>query len=128
MNRKQSPTRSTIARRVGRPAHPPTGLAALRGISQPIACDRGNARVCRRDGSSGDFLVQHLMHIGFNWCALLYAGILIAGAFGAIFFMRRANALHREATQTHTAFPHFAAGFSTLSDGSQRWKNLEDLR
>ncbi len=74
------------------------------------------------------FLVQHLMHIGFNWRALLYSGILIVGAFGATFFMRRAIALHREATQTHTPAPTTPPDFSTLSDGSQRWKNLEDLR
>jgi hypothetical protein len=74
------------------------------------------------------FLVQHLMHIGFNWRALLYACILIAGAFGSIFFMSRAIALHREATQTHTPAPTTPPDFSSLSDGSQRWKNLEDLQ
>jgi hypothetical protein len=58
----------------------------------------------------------------------VYGGFVIAGAYGAIFFMRRAIVLHREATQSYLKDPTTTPDFSTLSDGSQRWKNLEDLR
>jgi hypothetical protein len=42
--------------------------------------------------------------------------------------MGRAIALHREATKSRVDTPMTPPDFSTLSDGSQRWKNLEELR
>jgi hypothetical protein len=74
------------------------------------------------------YLVQHLLHLGFSWRVLLYAAFVIAGSYGAIFFARRAIALHREATQSRVLEPSSPPDFSTLSDGSQRWKDLEDIR
>ncbi len=76
---------------------------------------------------AGIFLAQQLMHVGFGWRVLVYAGIVVAGGFGTRFFMRRAIALHREATQTQLPAPTTPPDFSTLGDGSQRWKNLEEL-
>jgi hypothetical protein len=52
----------------------------------------------------------------------------IACVLTSIHFYRRAASLHHEATQTHLPAPIEAPDFSTLSDGSQRWKNLEDVR
>lgn len=63
-----------------------------------------------------------LMPVGY----LLFVGVLLmlAGYFG-----RRALELHRE---LHTPPPlppvEGEPDFSTLSDGSQHWKNLEDIR
>src|SRR6266513_1165130 len=77
---------------------------------------------------AGFLLVQHLIRIGFDARLLLYAAFILAGAYGGIFFWRRAVALHREATQSHQDNPTTPPDFSTLSDGSQRWKNLEEIR
>lgn len=77
---------------------------------------------------AGFLLVQHLLRIGFDARLLLYAAFILAGAYGALFFYRRALALHREATQSHLDNPTTPPDFSTLSDGSQRWKNLEEIQ
>ena len=47
---------------------------------------------------------------------------------GAHHFYRRAAALHQEAKQTLLVEPSDAPDFSSLGDGSQRWKDLEELR
>jgi hypothetical protein len=79
-------------------------------------------------GQAGVLLVQHLRQIGVGPRVPVYIAFIVAGAYGAIYFMRRALALHREATQTRVENPTSPPDFSTLSDGSQRWKNLEELR
>ena len=68
----------------------------------------------RRDGH---WLSATAMLIGTMVCAIV-----------AHHFYRRAVALHQEAKQTHLSPPTDSADFATLSDGSQRWKNLEDVR
>ena len=73
------------------------------------------------------YLIQHLLHVGFGGRVVLYAAIVIAGSFGAIFFARRALALHHEAIQSRVSEPTTPPDFSTLGDGSQRWKDLENL-
>jgi hypothetical protein len=73
-------------------------------------------------------LIQYLMRIGWGWQPILYAMFVVAGAWGGWFFMRRAMALHREAKQSYLEFPTTPPDFSTLGDGSQRWKNLEEIR
>jgi hypothetical protein len=77
---------------------------------------------------AGYLLVQQLLHTGYSARILLYTGFIIAGAYCAMFFTRRAVALHREATQSHLTDPTTPPDFSTLSDGSQRWKNLEEIQ
>jgi hypothetical protein len=77
---------------------------------------------------AGILLVQHLLHIGIGPRVPVYAGFVLVGVYGTIFFMRRAIALHREARQSHLDSPSIPPDFSSLDDGSQRWKNLEDLK
>ena len=50
--------------------------------------------------------------------------------FAAVHFMRRVAALQRELRTPPPMPPEPPGGpdFSTLSDGSQQWKNLEDIR
>src|SRR5690242_14638162 len=47
---------------------------------------------------AGYLLMAQLIHTGYSGRILLYALFILAGAYGAIFFFRRAVALHREAT------------------------------
>src|SRR5438046_2994861 len=77
---------------------------------------------------AGYLLIQHLIHAGFSGRVLIYTGFILAGAYGAFFFSRRALALHREAKQSHLQDPSTPPDFSTLSDGSQRLKNLEEIQ
>jgi hypothetical protein len=59
--------------------------------------------------------------IGYVICTIV---LLIAASF----LLRKAQAIQTELTNLH--HPEQPAGdpdFSTLSDGSQRWKNLEDM-
>jgi hypothetical protein len=60
----------------------------------------------------------------------LFAALAVLALFGAIHFARRVAALQRE-LRTPPSMPPVPPGgpdFSTLSDGSQQWKNLEDIR
>ena len=72
-------------------------------------------------------LAQHLRYFGWGWRPPVYIAVILAAMYGVTFFWRRAVALHREAKQSHLETPTTPPDFSTLSDGSQRWKNLEDL-
>ena len=76
---------------------------------------------------AGILLVEHLLQFGIAPRVALYAAFVLVGGYGAVFFARRAIALHREAKQSRLETPNVAPDFSTLSDGSQRWKNLENL-
>lgn len=60
--------------------------------------------------------------------ALLYVLFAIAGAYGALFFSRKAVALHREARQSSLDNPPASPDFTSLGDGSQRVRNLEEIR
>jgi predicted RNA-binding Zn-ribbon protein involved in translation (DUF1610 family) len=55
---------------------------------------------------------------------VLYA---IIGIIGAVFFLRRAHVLKQEIDTTAVQRPTTPPDFSALSDGSQRWKNLDDI-
>ncbi|HTL28204.1 MAG TPA: hypothetical protein VL282_03245 [Tepidisphaeraceae bacterium] len=58
----------------------------------------------------------------------LYAIVALVAAYGTIAFFRRALLFHREAKQTALHDPNSSPDFSNLGDGSQRWRNLEDIR
>jgi hypothetical protein len=73
-------------------------------------------------------LVQYLREFGFGWRPLVYLGFIVAGAFGVTFFLRRTTSLHKLAKQSMIAPPTTPPDFSTLSDGTQRWKNLEEIQ
>lgn len=69
------------------------------------------------------------VHRHYPWTqAAGYILFAIAGIMVAIFFLRRANKLSREINEPLLTDPGTAPDFSTLNDGSQQWKNLEDVR
>ncbi|MGH7214395.1 MAG: hypothetical protein ACREIT_06500 [Tepidisphaeraceae bacterium] len=56
---------------------------------------------------------------------VLLAAVALAAS---VYFMRRATQIRRELAQPTLSEPTAPPDFSTLSDGSQRWKNLEEVR
>lgn len=64
------------------------------------------------------------------WFRVLSAALAVFALFGAVHFTRRIAALQRELRTPPPMPPEPPGGpdFSTLSDGSQQWKNLEDIR
>jgi hypothetical protein len=68
--------------------------------------------------------------LGSGWSArtVLYVLVALLAVWGAWFFIGRVIALHREARRSPLADPETPPDFSTLSDGSQRIKNLEEIR
>ena len=65
----------------------------------------------------------------FGWTSA-YVVPLIASVIGAAYFYRRAIALHREAIESARSSDELQStpDFSSLSDGSQRWRDLDDVR
>jgi hypothetical protein len=61
---------------------------------------------------------------------VLSGGFAVLAFLAAVHFARRVAALQRELRTPPPMPPEPAGGpdFSTLSDGSQQWKNLEDVR
>ena len=73
-------------------------------------------------------LIQQLRYFGWGWRPPIYIAVIAAAIYGVIFFRRRAITLHSEAKQSYLTNPTAPPDFSTLGDGSQRWKSLEDLK
>jgi hypothetical protein len=73
-------------------------------------------------------LAQHLIQIGMGWRPVIYTMFVVGGAGGGWFFARKAMVLHRETKQSYIQSPTEPPDFSTLGDGSQRWKNLEEIQ
>jgi hypothetical protein len=77
--------------------------------------------------------VRHVRALGWGPRPLGYLCGIVAAMMAAAFVLRRAAELNRE-LRTRTDPPAEAAGapetpdFSTLSDGSHAWKNLEQMR
>jgi len=72
--------------------------------------------------------VQLLRGIGFALRPTSYLLFAILAAWAAVYFFRQAVELDREAKQSALPVPTAEPDFSQLRDGSQRWKNLEDIR
>jgi hypothetical protein len=73
-------------------------------------------------------LTRQGMHRVGGGSTIALACIVTAGAYGTWFFARRAARLHAEATAPRPNDPHAREpDFSQLSDGSQRWKSLEQI-
>jgi hypothetical protein len=53
--------------------------------------------------------------------------IAIAAVICCVSLLKRSRRLHREATQSSLEIPAIPPDFSTLSDGSQRWKDLDNI-
>lgn len=64
---------------------------------------------------------------GWGWRPMVFAVLLLACLAGAIWFTRRAAEFHRAAQQATGEEPAVQPDFSTLSDGSQRARNLEEI-
>jgi hypothetical protein len=60
--------------------------------------------------------------------AFLYLLFALIGVAGTIYFFRKAIALHREARQSLLDQPTARPDFSDLGDGSERVRNLENIR
>jgi hypothetical protein len=72
--------------------------------------------------------VATMRAMGFGMRAIAYVLVAALSAWGAIYFFRKAMEFDREAKQS--ALPEVKAepDFAPLGDGSERWKNLEDVR
>jgi hypothetical protein len=65
---------------------------------------------------------------GFGVRAATYFPVAAVAVWGAGFFFKKAVLLDREAKQSALPPPTAEPDFTPLSDGSQQWKNLEDVR
>jgi len=72
--------------------------------------------------------LRHVRTTGWGKQPIGYALFAAIALFGLWFFISRAIALHREATKSALPDPASPPDFSTLDNGSKRWKNLEDVR
>jgi hypothetical protein len=73
-------------------------------------------------------LVRHLRAAGWSLLATLYLILLPLSLWATWHFLGVALARHREARQTPASTPSVPPDFSTLRDGSQQLRNLEELR
>jgi hypothetical protein len=74
-------------------------------------------------------IVQNFRYgYGSGLLTATFALCAIASGVIAVFFFRRCVELHREIQTPILHDPPTPPDFSTLSDGSQRWKNLEEMR
>jgi hypothetical protein len=64
---------------------------------------------------------------GWNGKAKLFVSGALFAAVGAMFIARQAVKLHRQTKRSVVPEPATSPDFSPLSDGSQRWKNLEEI-
>ena len=76
------------------------------------------------------FAVRHVRAAGWQLRPVGYVCGALAATMAGAFFFRRAAELNRELRQRPAALaePQTPPDFSTLSDGSQSWKNLEQMR
>ena len=67
---------------------------------------------------------------GGGWTSrpVSYFLFAILAAWGVGYFVRHATAFHREAQRSALPEPTTPPDFSTLGDGSEQWKKLEDVR
>jgi hypothetical protein len=72
--------------------------------------------------------IRSLLASGFGARPIAY--LLVAGiaVWGAVFFFRKAMELDREAKRSDLPAATTEPDFTPLSDGSQQWKNLDEVR
>ena len=73
-------------------------------------------------------VIRQMRGAGFDSRAAALLLLLNVTIVAALLLARRAAALYREAVSTVLPEPRTPPDFSTLSDGSQRARNLEDVR
>jgi hypothetical protein len=71
--------------------------------------------------------VRHVRALGWSLRPAGYVCGILAAMMAAAFFLRRAAELTRE-LRTRAPGPQATPDFSTLSNGSHAWKNLEQMR
>jgi hypothetical protein len=71
---------------------------------------------------------RHVAAVGWQMRPVVFLLLMVFAAAGATWFARRAMSLHHEAQQATLPEPAVPPDFSMLSDGSQRARDLEDLR
>jgi hypothetical protein len=71
---------------------------------------------------------RHVRTIGWGLRPVAFVVLMSCAIAGAIFFARRASGLNREAAATVEPEAVAPPDFSTLSDGSQRARNLDEVR
>jgi hypothetical protein len=71
--------------------------------------------------------IDYLRVIGVAIRPVLYLAGLILAVVGTLYFARQAMTLHRETTQEFLSDPEKPPDFSTLSDGTERWRRLEEI-
>jgi hypothetical protein len=74
------------------------------------------------------FALRGIRGGGWKIRAICYLLVAVAGFVLMGFFLRRAARLKREIGKSAIGEAEGVPDFSSLSDGSQRWKNLEELR
>jgi hypothetical protein len=72
--------------------------------------------------------IRHVRSSGWGKQPIGYLLFALLAVFGIGYFVLRAIELHREAKKSALSDPTTPPDFSTLEDGSKRWKNLEDVR
>jgi len=75
----------------------------------------------------GWVMLQRIRADGWSLRLMVFALLLAACLAGAIWFARRAAEFHRAAQKAGRDEPAAQPDFSTLSDGSQRARNLEEI-
>jgi hypothetical protein len=88
------------------------------------------AAVCAVGAMQLLILAVQLAHRNRSWGVWQTLYIAIAGlaVFGIRHFLRKAGRYKREIEKPLLKDPEAPPDFSTLGDGSDRWKNLEDIR
>lgn len=65
---------------------------------------------------------------GWGWKPTSYVLFAALAIWGLTYFARRATGMRRETQRRGDQVPAAEPDFSTLSDGSQHWKNLDQMR
>lgn len=71
--------------------------------------------------------VRDVRATGWGGQPIGYALCAVIASVGIGYFISRAIGLHREARKSALCDPTTPPDFSTLDNGSKRWKNLEDV-
>lgn len=87
------------------------------------------AVVCAATAAQGGYSAwQHARAHGWELRPILFLLLALCASIGAVWFARRSLALSREAKRSHLPEPSSPPDFSTLSDGSQRARHLDQIQ
>ncbi len=71
--------------------------------------------------------IRHVRYLGWQTRPIGYLFAAVAAVIAAGHFVARINQLNHELRQSALSEPEAPPDFTTLSDGSQQWKNLEQM-